>query len=360
MRPAARAAITAGSVILVGLLALGARTLTAYGVFTDVTPGFAGTCRPIPTANGPEDIAIDEASGLVFISALDRRARRLTGHPSKDDGLYVFRLADATPHPVKLAGTPSDFHPHGISLVRTPDGVLTLMAINHRSDGTHSIEIFDVANKDGAVRLTSTGSISGGLLVSPNAIAALDRSRFYVVNDHGSVTDFGRALDDYLVLPRANVLYFDGMFFREVARGLAFPSGLALSPDQKILYVGEAWNRRVTAFNRQPLSGTLDEAVSVAIPANVDNLRIDAQGRLWAGARPKALAMAAFRADPHQPAPSQIFRIVLVNGIPQSATAVYTDLGQGIGGSSVAAVSGRRMLIGAPLDNHILDCTMDR
>ncbi|MBL6852089.1 MAG: SMP-30/gluconolactonase/LRE family protein [Alphaproteobacteria bacterium] len=358
MKPVARAAITAGSVVLVGLLALGARTLTAYGVFTDVTPEFAGTCKPIPTANGPEDIAIDEPSGLVFISALDRRAK-VAGHPSKHDGLYVFKLADATPHPVKLAGTPSDFHPHGISLVRTPDGGLTLMAINHLSDGTHSIEIFDVAVKNGEAKLTSVGNIAGEQLVSPNAIAALDRDRFYVVNDHGSTTDLGRSLDDYFVLPRANVLYFNGTLFREVARGLAFPSGVVLSPDQKFLYVGEAWNRRVTAFNRQPLSGTLDEAGSVAIPANVDNLRMDAKGQLWAGARPKALAQAAFRADPNQPAPSQVFRIALANGIPQSATAVYTDLGHGIGGASVGAVSGHRMFIGSPLDNHILDCTMD-
>lgn len=115
----------------------------------------------------------------------------------------------------------------------------------------------------------------------------------------------------------------------------------------------------MTAYNRQPLSGSLDEAGSAAIPANVDNLRLDATGQLWVGARPKALAMAAFRADPHQPAPSEIFRITLADGIPQGATAVYTDLGTGIGGSSVAAVTGHRLLIGAPLDNHILDCTMD-
>ena len=358
MKPAARAAITAGSVVLVGLLALGVRTLTAYGVFTDVTPGFAGTCKRVATANGPEDIAIDEKSGLAFVSALDRRAKRLTGHPSQADGLYVFKLADASPHITKLAGTPSDFHPHGISLVRTPAG-LTLMAINHRSDGTHSVEIFSVATDGGSATLTSVGSIAGGQLVSPNAIVALDANRFYVTNDHGSQTDLGRSLDDYLVLPRADVLYFDGTMFREVARGLAFPSGIEISPDQKYVYVGEAWNRRVTAFERQPLSGTLSEAGSVSIPANVDNLRMDGRGQLWAGARPKALAMAAFRADPHQPAPSQVFRITLAGGIPQSATAVYTDLGTGIGGSSVAAVTGNRMLIGAPLDNHILDCTMD-
>ena len=197
MRPAARAALTAGSIALVAVIALAFRSLNAFGVFTDVTPGFAGTCSPVTGVTGPEDIAIDEKSGLAFISALDRRAKA-RGKPSAQDGLYVMSLTGPA-HLARLAGTPSDFHPHGISLVRTSGG-LTLMAINHRSDGTSSIDMFDVALKDGTARLAETGSIQGGQLVSPNAIAALDASRFYVTNDHTSTTAFGRMLDDDLVL----------------------------------------------------------------------------------------------------------------------------------------------------------------
>src|SRR6185437_14190447 len=52
-------------------------------------------------------------------------------------------------------------------------------------------------------------------------IAAVDRERFYIANDHGSTTALGRALDDYLVLPRANLLYFDGTVFRAVAQHMA-------------------------------------------------------------------------------------------------------------------------------------------
>ncbi len=43
------------------------------------------------------------------------------------------------------------------------------------------------------------------------------RRQFYVTNDHGSRTEFGRTMETYLTLPRANVLYFDGMIFREAA-----------------------------------------------------------------------------------------------------------------------------------------------
>jgi arylesterase/paraoxonase len=358
MRPVVRAAATAGTLVLIAALALTFRSLNAFGVFTDVIPGFAGTCTAIPSPAGPEDIAIDESSGVAFVSAMNRRARAV-GKPSPADGLYALVL-NAPAHLVKLAGTPADFHPHGVSLVRTPDGALTLMAINHRSNGSHSIDVFDVAVQDGAVKLSEVASIQSGQLVSPNAIAALDRDRFFVTNDHTSTTAFGRALDDILVLPRANVLYFDGTVFFVVANGLAFPSGAALSPDGRHLYISEAYNRRLTTYARSPLSGVLESVSTLAIPSNLDNLRVDAAGNLWAGSHPKAFAMAAWRSNPLKPAPSQIFKVTLAKGIPQSAVAVYTNLGGEIGGSSVAAVTGKRMLIGSPFDTKILDCRMDR
>lgn len=356
MRAATRAAITAVSVIAIVALALGARTLTAFGVFTDVTPGFSGACHAIDGVRGAEDIVIDKTLGVALISASDLRAR-LNGKPSAQDGLYVLKLNGAS-RPIKLAGTPSDFHPHGISLVRASDGTLTLFAINHHGDGTSSIASFDVAMKDGEISLHEIGSIESDALVSPNAIAAVDRARFYVANDHTSKTGLGRTLDDWLILPRANVLYFDGAVFRVAAERLNAPAGAVLSPDGRFLYVSEAFNRRIDTYARHDFSGTLDLLGTLAIPSNLDNLRFDDQGRLWIGSHPKLFAMGAFFADPSKPAPSEVFRVALSDGVPQAATLIYSDRGPGIGGASVAAVLGNRMLIGSPLDAKILDCTM--
>lgn len=366
MRPVARSALTAA--ILVAVLVIGAavRTLIAYGVFSGIKPGFDGTCRAIGGLTGPEDIVIDAPSGIVFISVFDRRAKARSGKFSVKDGLYAFTL-DGVPHPIRLAGTPADFHPHGISLVQTPDGRRTLMAINHRSDGTSSIDIFNLAPVDFVVngvkagyglKLEETGSIAGGELTSPNAVAAIDADHFYVANDHGGTSAFGRFLDDMLLLPRANILYFDGMAFRVVAKGLAYPSGLALSPDGHMLYATETYARRLDAFTRSPISGALQQAGTLNIPSGVDDLRFDTVGNLWVGAHPKLSAMAAYRSDPSRPAPSQIFKVTLANGIPQSAAQIYANSGNEIGGASVAAVLGKQLLIGSPLDDHILDCRL--
>ncbi|MEJ0027342.1 MAG: SMP-30/gluconolactonase/LRE family protein [Rhizomicrobium sp.] len=358
MRPYLRAALTAGAVLAAVAVGVAVRTLNVYGVFTDVTPAFAGQCTAIRGVVGPEDIAIDEKTRLAFVSALDRYAMA-KGKPSPQDGIYVLPL-DGPAHLTKLAGAPADFHPHGISLLRDAGG-LVLQVISHHTDGTSGIEIFDVsAPSGGPVRLIHIGDVESRELSSPNAIAAVDRERFYVVNDHGSTTAFGRWLEDLLVLPRANLLYFDGMVFRVVAQHLAYPAGLALSPDGRYLYATEINARRIDTFARQPVSGSLDQAGTLDIPSGVDNLRFDAKGQLWVGSHPKNIAMNAFRSDPSRPAPSEIFKVTLANDIPQSAQVVYSDMGTQIGGSSVAAVSGTRMLIGSPLDNHVLDCVMGR
>jgi arylesterase/paraoxonase len=355
VRPATRAAITAGTVVLVGLIALAARSLNAFGVFTDVEPGFNGSCTAVGGVSGPGDIAVDEKDRLAFISVTDRRAQD-AGAPARQDGLYVLDLKAERPVLRKVSGTPSDFHPGGLSLYRGLDGRLTLLAINHRAGGSSSIDVFDVTLAGGQVVLGNVGDITGDELVDPSAIAAIDAGRFYVTNAHTTKTAFGRALDDDFVLPRANILFFNGFVFRVVATALNDPRGAAVSADRHYLYVGEAYNRRVATFEIGQASGALTAVNTLPVPSIPDKLHMDAAGHLWIGSQPKAFAMGAYRRDSGKPAPSQVFKVMFADGIPQSAAPVYTNAGGGIGGSSVAAVTGNTLLIGSALDNHILAC----
>ena len=357
INPWHRIAATAGAVLIVAVLAGAYRMAESHGVFTPVKPGFAGSCRAVPSATGPEDIAIDSKSKIAFVSATDRPARN-KGKPSPKDGLYSFAYAEPGAGLVKLSGTPQDFHPHGISLYRAPDGGLTLMAINHRMDKTNTVDIFSVEIENGAVSLTEVGSIGGRILTSPNDVAAVDEDRFYVVNDHTSKTDLGRWLDDNLVLPRTNILYFDGVKFVEVANGLNFPNGAALSADGHYLYVPQSYPRTLLTFERNPFSGQLKQVNALSIPSNLDNADVAADGSVWLGSHPKAFAMAKYRGDPSKPAPSEIFRIETREGIPQFASLVYANMGDEIGASSVGATADGHLLIGSPFDNKILDCRL--
>ncbi|MGC9954011.1 MAG: hypothetical protein ABSD21_07015 [Rhizomicrobium sp.] len=357
IKPWHRIAATAGAVLIVAVLAGATRMAESHGVFTTVKPGFAGGCRAIPSATGPEDIAIDSKDKIAFVSATDRSARS-KGKPSPRDGLYSYAYTQPSAGLVKLSGTPEDFHPHGISLYRGPDGGLTLMAVNRRMDETNTVDIFSVEIENGAISLTEVGSIGGRILVSPNDVAAIDEDRFYVVNDHTSQTWLGRWLDDNLVLPRTNILYFDGVKFIEIANGLNFPSGAALSADGRYLYVPEAYPRTLLTFERNPFTGQLNQVSALSIPSNLDSADVAADGNIWVGSHPKALAMAKFRDDPSKPAPSEIFRVSVKNGIPQTASLIYANMGDEIGGSSVGAVADGHLLIGSPFDRKILDCRL--
>jgi len=358
MRPATRAAITAGAVILVGAIAMIVRTLIAAGVFTAFTPGFAGTCQALAGVVGPEDLQIDASDRLVFVSATDRHAP--AGHPSLQDGLYTFPLDHPEAGFTKLSGTPRDFHPHGLSLYRGSDGKLTLMVVNHQASGEQAVEIFDVAILGGGAKLTARGHIEGGQLISPNDLVAAGPDRFYVTNDFGSTTALGRTLEGYLLLPRSNVVYFNGDFFRPAITGLVGANGIALSPDGAHLYVAETLGRSVLSYRRDAFSGVLQFENATPLPAGADNIDVAADGALWVAGHPKILAVLDYAADRTKPSPSEIFRLPVQAGAPQAAALVYANSGRQIGAASVGAALGAKLFIGSPFDDKVLDCTLGR
>lgn len=68
---------------------------------------------------------------------------------------------------------------------------------------------------------------------------------------------------------------------RRLAAGLAFPNGLAVSPDQKRLFVAESRLHRVLSFDLAP-DGTLsNKRVVYQITAEPDGMAFDEHGRLW-------------------------------------------------------------------------------
>lgn len=338
-------------VLLAGYLLV--RGLIAAGVFASAGQAhFAGRCVAVSGIVGAEDIAIDRPDHIAFLSAADRR------RPSGRDGLYAMNL-DGPAHLVRLSGTPADFHPGGISLYRTPDGEVTLMAIDRHGDGRFGIDIFAVTVAGGAAKLAMRAAVTGGLLVHPNDIAAVSPNAFYVTNDSTVENPALRTLSDYALLRRADVVYFNGMMFREVARGLNFANGIQVSPDGSHVYVAATLGRTLYTYVREPFSGALTQVDSLSIASGLDNIDIDGKGNLWVAGHPSLLAQNAYRDDPSKPSASQIFKVTVDNGVPASAAPVYVDNGGQIGDASVGAIIGKRLLIGSPLDDKILDCHLN-
>jgi hypothetical protein len=346
--------------LAVTFVAMIVRWLNAGGAFTEVKPGFAGSCTVIASASGPGAIAIDTDDRLAFVATADRRAlAKATASPR--DGLYSFALANPEAGLKKVAGTPKDFHPRSISLYRAPGGGLTLMAINVPPTGEPSVAIFDVTVNDAIPALKERSAISSGFLVRPAGIAAVGPDRFYVTNSSTSVTGFGRFLETYALMPRANVLYFDGNLFRTVADDLSDAQGIFVSGDGAHVFVSSKEGRALYAFARGPLSGQLSPEGSLSIDAGLDGIGSDARGGLLVAGTPRPFDEERYRNDPagHR-APSQVFAVTLRNGIPNSADALYTNKGDEISDAGTATASANgHVFIGSALDKKILDCALD-
>jgi arylesterase/paraoxonase len=322
------------------------------GQFKTIEPHFSGTCKAVPGVAGPEDITIHPKTGVAFVSACDRRAIQ-EGGPG-GGAIFAYDLNAVTSEPVNL--TPDadrDFRPHGISLFVGEAGHDVLFVINHQG-GEHHIEVFDL--KEG--ELIHRETLTSPMLVSPNDIVAVGPDRFYVTNDHRYPSGWKRTLEDYLRLRRSNVVFYDGSDFVEAASGIGYANGINVSPDGRLLYVCSITEGSLHVYDRDPESGRLAQREEIDVDTGVDNIEVEPDGDLWIGAHPQLLTTMKHYEDPRTPSPSQVLHLTPRTGGGYDLEEVYLDTGDEISASSVAAVRGNRMLIGAIFDSKFLDCRM--
>lgn len=338
-------------VILVALFVL--KTLRDAGEFKTLTAHCDCTCTPVKGAAGPEDITVDPVMRIAFISADDRRAAQRG--ESVQGAIYAYYLeSPATPLKNLTPRLIFDFHPHGIYLYRSPEKKL-LFVVNHRNDG-HFIEIFEFKN----MKLYHLESISGPLMTSPNDLIAVGPRQFYVTNDHGATSTLGKKAENYLQLAISYVLYYNGTEFRKAAGDIAYANGIALSNDGGTVYVASPVGRLIQVFDRDRETETLKYRENIDLGTGVDNLDVDLDGNIWAGCHPKLLTFVKHQNDPGKIAPSQILKIVPTGKGTYEVKEMYLNTGEEIASSTVAVLYRNRMLIGSVLDDHILDCTLDK
>ena len=339
---------------IVAVISAGTRAIWANGLlFSSVKTGFAGTCKTVANLPGVQDM--EAGPGGVYLSVGSARG------PGPGDGIYKYDLDSGKT--IRLAGAPKDFHPRGIGLYPTPDGKgLILFAVNKRSgasagagaaknEGRFSIDSFEM--QDGAA-LIPTGTVEGGLLINPQDVAAVNPTSFYVAN--GTASKFAPIhwLQTWGVIPGGNVLYFNGMMFREVADGLYGTRSLVLAQNGSKLVVGGLLSRSLTSFTREPFSGTLTEDKVIVLPAGPEKLSIDPAGQVVAAGHANILDWKAMNTDLGKRASSQALRVRLDG---EETTPLYGNDGREIAGASVAVAVGRNLLLGSSLDGRLVLCS---
>lgn len=342
--------VTFGVLLLVGL---GIKTFYDAGEFKTVSPHFNGQCKPTFGVLSSEDITIHPQSGLAFISSDDRRPWS-QGVKGKQGAIIGYDLKEKTRPPSNLTQAFSqEFHPHGIGLFAGPDGSSRLFVVNHTQKG-HFVEIFDYE----AGRLIHRESISSPLMHSPNDVIPVGPRSFYITNDHGNASRWGKTLEEYLQLSRSYVLYYNGMDFRKVAEGLSYANGINTSSDGKTVYVAATVGHTIHVYNRDVASGALSLKSTIDVNTGPDNIEMDERGNLWIGAHPKLLTFVKYSKDPSVPSPSQVLRVKTEKDGSVKVEEVYLNSGSPMSGSSVAAVFGKTLLMGSVFDDRFLVCEM--
>ncbi len=311
--PWKRIGLTLCGMALVLLLVASWRYAVSRGVFTSVADVTPGVCRTV--------------NGIAHINDIALNGN--TAYLASDNGLYNYAAGKIE----RVAGTPKVFRPTALSLLRGPDGTGLLRAVFSQA-GAWEISVFKITPA-GAEEL---GRISTDVLTDPADLVSLDSDRFYLINRHGTHTAFGKWLDDTFLLPRADILWFDGMKFVTVAKRLNSPAGLALSPDGTRLYVTEDYPHALITFTRNDFTGALDNPQALSVSSGLGKITVAANGDLIIAARPKSGS-------------GQVWRVKVQNGVPQSADLIYSKKGEEV---TAAAESNGHLLIAT--GGHLIDC----
>jgi hypothetical protein len=323
INPWRRVAITVSAMLLVLLAAASFRFVQSRGVFTSVIDKTPASCRTV--------------AGIGGVAAIT---------PAATDGAYVATKSGelflvATGSTTKVSGFSKGSHAIALSAGRGADGTGTLQAVMARDDGSYYVASFTPVSSiiPPALAMKEIGRLTTDMLTDPADLVSVDGARFYLVNRHGSHTGLGRWLDDAFLIPRAEILYFDGMKFVKVAERLNSPSGIALSPDGDDLFVAQGLPRNIVGFTRNDFLGALDHAALTNLDAAPGKITA-AKEALIVAAAPKAGAGA-------------VYRIALAGGVPQTPELLWSSQTET---ATAAAQTNGHLLIGT--EKRLLDCAM--
>ena len=142
------------------------------------------------------------------------------------------------------------------------------------------------------------------------------------------------------------------------ASGIAVANGIQPAADGKTLFVAASLGRELRRYEPDAATGALILRERIPLGTVPDNVERDEHGDLWIGSHPKVLELVRYRNGRAPRAPSQVLRVSRAAGGWQ-VDEVLLDSGEGLSASSVAAVAGKRLLVGGIFQPRFLDCALD-
>ena len=338
--------------VLLALAALAFDFLRHGGQFVDLPPQSTNDCRTVELAGSAEDIQIDHARGIAYLSSLDRRAQ-IAGENVSGTVLRLDLGQELLQARAALSFDPAGFRPHGMSLYLPTDADARLFVISHPAQANHHVELFEqTINGDFAPIAT----IEDPLFVRPNAIAAIGPRQFYVANDSGARNWFERVQEVLFRRGLSSIVYYTGDSARVVDDRLRSVAGIALSADLMRLYASETNGKALRVYKRDLATGAIELLESVALNGSPDNLSVAADGSVWLAVHPRSLALVRHFFNASTPAPTMVLRYDPSASDGARLTAIYVNHGTEISAGSVAAPYDNKFVIGSITAPKLLIC----
>lgn len=345
-----RRLFTATLLIFLGLYILNIARFA--GVYVSYEPTSIEGCTQI-ILPGAEDFVSISGEGIL-ISAVDRKAH----DPNFIDGIYW--LANEQEPVLVSLDAPATFHPHGLSLWQDETQTL-LYAVSHdgdlySEDEGHSIEVFEWTDER---QLLHRRSIRHPEIRSPNDLAVVGIDQFYVSNDWYFLKGFMRTVEQYLLLPITNVIYYDNGEAKEAAAGLRYANGVTASfasdgvADR--LYVSEVMGRSVNQYAIDPVNAELQHTQTYRLGGSPDNISIDDQGRLLVAVIHDGFAFNDFSSGRSDAAPALIRRLDPASG--EIDDVFYREDGY-VSGATSGLMHDGKLFIGTAYDDKLVACPM--
>jgi arylesterase/paraoxonase len=351
-----RVLIVLGAALVIAAL-IAVRFLSATGAFRTIQYRAVAACAAEPLPGSAEDMEIDHATGIAYLSVLDRRAA--VNDPLLTGTILKVDLNQLSLHPVPAtADDPPGFRPQGLSLWSHANQPRRLFVVSHPLDfngrDEQTVEVFE-ERTDGLFHHEKT--VRDALFLHPSDLAAVGPDQFYVANDSGAHNVLTRAFELLFQLGWSDVVYYDGSHASVAASGRSLASGVMVSGDGLRLYLAESGAQQLLIFDRDTETGSLYWSGLIELPGGPANLDIAEDGSLWVAVHPNLWALMR-NMSAGTPAPTMILRMAApVTGFVKPQP-IYVNSGAEFSAGSVGAAYRGRLFIGSVTERKLLVCPL--
>lgn len=303
---------------------------------------------------GPEDMAIDRESEILYISSHERREKDKTGF------IFTLDLKKDSKTPTKLESNyPDQFAPHGI-FYRKISGTKKLYVISHPKlvgGQGHTIEIFKI-EKD---KLIHEATLKNELLLSPNDLFVTQDGKIFVSNDVPAGGQFGQILHVLFRLNSSPISYYNGKNWSLLSEKTAFGNGIFIQKEngKEYLYRSSHVYESVLKYELNYTSAGAPQLrliKKIELGSGADNLEEEENGNLLVAAHKSNMRFMGHAGNKEKTSPTQIFRI-FPDGVIQE---IYANDGEEISAASTGITFKNKLFISQVFEPFILSCSLDQ